>query len=266
MSSTYEEIVDDLNAQSFHKMPITCSQADIEKAVAAFFKFMDLPEETRWRFSFKLGDDAGDMEVGYHTRSRANGNPDNRGYFQYSVVGDETFRKSGSDCPELIAFLDAAKVVYDATLPTIREAVHIIDAMYPGIEDKIFNPGPGRVLRIPLRFLGYPTTDPGDFLATGHYDKGACTLAIAESAPGLRIGKTPETVKEVVHEQGYGLFFPGIQLQHFTSPTFVPSWHDVVQKNQDAYKANYARWAVVLFTGAWDGKVTTWADRHTPQR
>ncbi len=265
MPSTYQQIVDDLNAQSFHKVVLTCTQEQIERAINAFFHFMELPEETRKRFSFKLGDDSGDMEVGYHTRSRANGNPDNRGYFQYSVVGDEEFRKTGSDCPELIAFLDAAKVVYDATVPTMREVVHVIDEAHPGIEQKIFDPGPGRILRIPLRFLGYPTTEPGDFLASGHYDKGATTIAIAESAPGLRIGKLPETVKDVVHEVGYGLFFPGIQLAHFTNETFAPSWHDVAQKDQDAYKPGFARWAVVLFCGAWDGKPTTWADRHTPQ-
>lgn len=267
MPGTYQQIVDDLNAQSFHKMPITCSREGIETAVTAFFRFMELPEETKKRFSFKHGDEAaeGGMEVGYWTRSRAAGSPDNRGYFQYSVLADETFRKTGADCPELITFLDTARTVYEAVLPTLREAVRLIDEVHPGIEQKTFDPGFGRALRIPLRFLGYPTTDPGDFLATGHYDKGAFTLAVAESAPGLRIGKTPDTVKEVVHEDGHGLFFPGIQLEHFTIPAFAPSWHDVMQKDQDAYKPKYARWAVVLFAGAWDGKPTAWADRHTPQ-
>lgn len=205
------------------------------------------------------------MEVGYWTRSRETGSPDNRGYFQYAPVGEETFRKTGQRHPELIDFLDKARIVYDSVIHSLEETALVIDAVHPGIHEATFNPGTGRIIRAPLRFLGYPTTDPGDFLATGHYDKGALTLAVAESAPGLRIGKTPETVKEIVHEAGYGLFFPGIQLAHFTNDTFAPSWHDVVQKDQDAYKKSYARWAVVLFNGAWYGKPTTWDDRHTPQ-
>lgn len=113
MPTYFEDIVRDLNAQSFHKVPLACSQTQIEAAVKAFFVFMDLPEDTRKRFSFKLDDDSGDMEVGYWTRSRAEGKPDNRSYFQYSVVGDEAFRRTGADCPELIAFLDAAKILYE---------------------------------------------------------------------------------------------------------------------------------------------------------
>ncbi len=265
MPSTYETLVRDLDAQSFHKMPITCSRAEIETAVKAFFRFMELPEATKRRFAFKLEDYQGQMEMGYWTRSRAEGKADNREYFHYDAAADEAFRKTGADCPELITFMDAAKIVYQATVPTLREAVQIIDEVYPGIEKKIFEPGSGRFLQAPIRFLGYPNTDPGDFLASGHYDKGIVTLAIAESAPGLRIGKTPDTVQDVIHEEGYGLFFPAIQLEPLTNPHFVPSWHDVIQKDQDTFTSDYSRWAVVLFFAAWDERATTWEDRHKPK-
>ena len=74
-----------------------------------------------------------------------------------------------------------------------------------------------------------------------------------------------ETVKEVVHEKGYGLFFPGAYLPEFTNETFAPSWHDVVQKDQDVFQANYARWAIVLFASAWDRQVLSWDACHTPK-
>ncbi len=265
MPTSYQALVDDLNAQSFHKMPITCSQEQIEAAVNAFIVFMGLPEEKKFQFSARLDPDDRGTEIGYWTRRRAEGHPDDRGYFHYSEAADKQFRPKGQDCPELIAFMDAAKIVHTAAAQTLREVVHTIDEQHPGLEQALFAPGNGRELRLPLRFLAYTQTEPGQFLATGHYDRGACTLAVAESAPGLRIGKTPETVKEVVHEKGYGLFFPGAYLPEFTNETFAPSWHDVVQKDQDAFQAHYARWAVVMFASAWDRQVLSWDACHTPK-
>ncbi len=265
MASTYQQIVEDLNKQSFHKMPIAASQDEIQAAVDAFFVFIALPEEVKQRYSFRIDPNDRGTEVGYWTRSRAAGSPDNRGYFHYSEVGDRRFRIEGADCPELIQFLDKAKIVYDKVVPTLREALHVIDEQHPGIEQRVFEPGVNLERRIPLRFLAYTQTEPGDFLATGHYDRGVATLAIAESAPGLRIGKTPETVKEIVHEPGHGLFFPGISLQEHTNATFAPSWHDVVQKDQDAFKAGCARWALVLFSGIWEPNIKSWEECHRPQ-
>lgn len=266
MPTSYQKIVDDLQAQSFHKTAITCSQEEIEAAVKAFFAFMQLPEETKVRFSARLDPEDRGTEIGYWTRRRSEGHADDRGYFHYSEAADKLFRPKGQDCPELIAFMDAAKVVHTSAAHTMHEVVHVIDEQHPGLEQALFNPGNGRELRLPLRFLAYTQSEPGNFLAIGHYDRGACTLAVAESAPGLRIGKTPETVKEVAHEPGYGLFFPGIHLQEFTNETFAPSWHDVVQKDQDAFQTAYARWAVVLFASVWDRQILSWDACHTPQK
>lgn len=52
MPTTYQALVTDLNAQSFHKVPLTCTRQQIEEAVEAFFKFMDLPEEVKREYSF----------------------------------------------------------------------------------------------------------------------------------------------------------------------------------------------------------------------
>jgi isopenicillin N synthase-like dioxygenase len=246
-------------------MTLTCSSTEIQSAMEAFFRFMDLPEEIKLKYSMRLDPNDRGTEIGYWTRRRAEGHPDDRGYFHYSEAAERHFRTNGADCPELLAFMDAAKAIYSKVLPTLREAIYTVDEHHPGIEQRISNPGADLDVRAPLRFLGYAQTTVGDFLATGHFDRGVATLAIAESAPGLRIGKTPETVKEVMHEPGYGLFFPGISLQEFTNESFAPSWHDVVQKNEGAYKPGYARWALVLFAGVWEKRVKTWEECHTPQ-
>ncbi|MBP9762810.1 2OG-Fe(II) oxygenase family protein [Patescibacteria group bacterium] len=266
MPTSYQDIVNDLNAQSFHRMALTCTQEEIKTAVDAFFRFMTLPEETKQKYSFRIDPEDRGTEVGYWTRSRAAGNKDNRGYFHYSLVGDERFRKEGADCKELIEFLDAAKPLYEKVTMTLREAVQAIDqGRGTQLVQRIFEPGSGLVQNIPLRFLAYTQTEPGDFLATGHYDRGIVSLAIAESAPGLRMGKTPDTVKDIIHEPGYGLFFPGINLQDLTDETFAPSWHDVIQKDVNAFQPGCARWAVVLFAHAWNLSYKTWETCHTPQ-
>jgi isopenicillin N synthase-like dioxygenase len=149
---------------------------------------------------------------------------------------------------------------------TLREALQAIDeGRGTQLVQRIFELGSGLVQNIPLRFLAYTQTEPGDFLATGHYDRGTVSLAIAESAPGLRIGKTPDTVKDIIHEPGYGLFFPGINLKELTDETFAPSWHDVVQKDSNAFQPGCARWAVVLFAHVWNLDYKTWEACHTPQ-
>lgn len=143
------------------------------------------------------------------------------------------------------------------------EVIHALNTAHPGLSE-FFLP-PDREPLILLRLLAYERMEPGDFLAKGHYDRGACTLAIAESAPGLRIGKAPEDLKEVTREPGTVLFFPGLILQESTGPELAPSWHDVIQKEEHVLNDKTARWAIVGFLGAWNQRNLSWQETHDPK-
>jgi isopenicillin N synthase-like dioxygenase len=159
--------------------------------------------------------------------------------------------------------MDAAKPLFAKVKAKMQEVVLALNTDYSGLADT-FLPTDREPL-VFLRLLAYERMDPGEFLAKGHYDRGACTLAIAESAPGLRIGKGPEDLKEVVREPNQVPFFPGLTLQESTGPELAPSWHDVIQKEEHLLNEKTARWAIVGFLGAWNQRNLSWQETHDPK-
>lgn len=260
---SYPELRDQLASQHFARIPFAKDETRLAPIIDAFFAFMTLPEETKTRFSYRLIPDDRGTEVGYWTRSRATGALDNRGYFHYNTYGDERFRAEGQDCPELIRLLDAVRPLFLEGQEAMKAIIRTFDQEFPGFYDQIF-PADRHPLLL-LRLLAYERMEPGDFLAKGHYDRGTCTIAIAESAPGLRIGTTPENVRPVEHHPDYALFFPGLTMKDYTSEAFPPSWHEVIQQEEHLLNEKTARWAIVLFAGAWGQRNMTWQEAHDPK-
>jgi isopenicillin N synthase-like dioxygenase len=263
MSLTAAEIRNQIIDQQFARIPFVLDQSKIDPVIKTLFAFFALPDETKNRFAFRLIPEDRGTEVGYWTRSRAEGSLDNRGYFHYNEYADERFRVEAADCPELISFMDAVRPLFLEAQDKMKEVVRTLDVDYPGLYDNLF-PSDRHPLVL-LRLLAYERMEPGDFLAKGHYDRGTCTLAIAESAPGLRIGKGPEDIKEVTREPNTALFFPGLTFNEYTSPEFIPSWHDVIQKEEYILNEQTARWAIVLFNGCWTQRNMSWQEAHDPK-
>ena len=264
MNLTAADIRQQILDRQFAAISCELDRVQLEEIIQKLFVFFALPDEVKNRFAFKLkpNEEERGHEIGYWTRSRANGNQDNRGYFHYNDLADERFRIEGADCPELLAFMDAVKPLYRTAEEKMKEVVRALDAEHTGLYD-LFFPADQYPLLF-LRLLAYERMEPGDFLASGHYDRGSCTLAMAESAPGLRIGKTPEDVKEVIRDPNTILFFPGLVLQEYTGPEFAPSWHDVIQKEAHLLNQQTARWAIVAFLGSWNQRNLPWQETHAP--
>ncbi len=260
---SYSELREQILTQHFACIPFTKDPARLAPIIKAFFAFMALPEETKNKFAFRLISDDRGTEVGYWTRSRATGALDNRGYFHYNDYADERFRVEGQDCPELITFMDAVRPLFLEGQEAMKDVVRSFDTAFPGLYDSVF-PTDRHPLLL-LRLLAYERMEPGDFLAKGHYDRGTCTIAIAESAPGLRIGTNPEDLKLVEHQPNIALFFPGLTLKDYTAPEFVPSWHDVIQQEEHILNDQTARWAIVLFAGCWGQRNMSWQEAHDPK-
>jgi len=90
----------------------------------------------------------------------------------------------------------------------------------------------------PLRTLVY---DQGTMVATPHTDYSALTLHLAESRPGLRLGKerTPYTA-----HCGEALIFPGRKFEKLTKGAFKALDHEV--EDSDPQNPN-RRWSMVYF-------------------
>ena len=242
------ELLHELTHKTYAAVPFPLSHADISEAVATFFDFLTLPQETKDAMCTKRPTDPV-SDMGYiRTKGEKDeeiGRKDFKEYFHYHPEADATFP---SDDVRVNTFFAAAKRIHDTAGETVKEVVGELEHEFPGIYEKFF-PEHMPAERI-LRFLKYDSRGMGEFLARAHYDRGGCTLALAESAPGLRIGKDDATLTPVVHQDRTAIFMPAFHFPELTDNRIPGAWHDVVQASEDLYSGDAARWAVVYFVNA----------------
>ena len=114
-----------------------------------------------------------------------------------------------------------------------------------------------------LRFLKYNWQSSGKYLAKPHYDAGSFTLCLAESDPGLRIGRGPNDMKPVHHAENQAVFMLSSNFKKIMDgDSFSAGWHDVVQTNEDLIGKPYARWAIVAFIEAHDIEACSREETH----
>lgn len=261
----FQSLRSDIQRQSFSEVPLSVSPEVIQAAVVGFFEFLKLSQPDKEQFAFDMKHDEKDrgMDMGYRLRTSASGDGyDDKEFFHYNHYARDRFLAEPHTPSVVHSFLQQADQVFVATLSAMQSVIRAMDVEFPGLYDKTFplNVQPTCV----LRFLKYSQAGEGQFLAKGHYDRSMCTIAIAESAPGLRFGTDSQHVREVVHRPGIGLFFPGMQMTNYTSQDFPPSWHDVVQTGGRSYAPQVARWAVVFFCSPPDPNYFTREQVHTP--
>lgn len=262
---TLADLTTQIKEKSHAVVPFPLRHADFQKAIDLFVRFLALPLTTKERvyYNMDLGDDRG-ADIGYQIRRRDQGKIDNREFFHYHPIAETELAEHARTYPEVRALLDDMRIIYDTGKQTLHEVITAFDERYPGLHARFFPEG--KEPNFCVRFLKYDRATPGEFLAKGHYDRGGCTLALAESAPGLRIGIDDLHLQEVVHDEGKALFMPALNAPDFTNGEIRPTWHDVVQKSEDVYNAEIARWAIVFFADTYVKPKTTWEARHAPQR
>jgi len=268
---TFRHLKQGVRDRNYTLVSFPLSQNDFNNAVSHFFEFLTLPDDIKNQFQSNIVREDEESFVGYIKREKAKQVDtatskvfyDQKEYFHYNRYAEKHFKDLilGGD-KRVKTFFDSARTIYEHAEVV---AIHIIEELnteFPELKEK-FMPD-GVEPHFYLRFLKYYTSGKGSFLAKGHYDQGGYTLALAESAPGLRIGKNEENLQEVVHRDGRAVFMPGFQLRFFTSEEFTPAWHDVIQKDEDTHDKETARWAVVFFVDPVEKIHTCWEDRHTP--
>lgn len=250
--------------QNYANIPFALSRRELLDAAEAFMGFLSLPRVEKEKFVLLVDPEDEESVAGYVRRRQKFGHLDEKEYFHFN-----RYALSGFDSLVQVSnikvrdFFDMAYRVYVLAEKTVYKVLEEFDTEFPGIHKKFF---PARAHpRFYLRFLKYNIQDRGDFLAKGHYDQGGCTLALAESAPGLRIGRGESDLTDVKRKEGHVVFMPGFLFPRHTSKDFFPAWHDVIQKSTDAYNADTARWAIVFFADPYKKTKTKWAERHAPK-
>ena len=264
MTLTCDELITQLHDQCHATVPFPIRRTEFQDAINQFLAFLALPLEVKESIYFKINPDDRGSEVGYRKYLRNEGQTDNREYVHYHQKAEEAFQVIRKTVPEFDALLHAMKRIYDQASLTLEEALQTLERRFPGMYTAYF-PEDGQH-HFYLRFLKYDRAAPGEFLAKGHYDRGGVTLALAESAPGLRMGLDDAHLQEVAHEDGYALLMPGLLFPNVTAGTIPATWHDVIQKGEDAYSNDIARWAIVFFADAQKMTGITYEQAHTPKR
>jgi isopenicillin N synthase-like dioxygenase len=250
---SFDEFVGELMEKNYAEVPFNVSRAKLETAAERFFDHLQLPQEEKEALHF-YDRPENRQGIGYVRKSGEAdeaGRTDYKEYFHYHPKLLTQFAGSSLlERPETKTYLEAAQEIYEEGLIESKRIFKIISLEFPNFYTRFFPKTEAYMEYSALRFLKYEPSGQGNFLARAHYDRGCTTLALAESAPGLRIGKDEANLKEVSHKDGVALFMPAYQLPELTDMRFRPAWHDVVQSSEDVYRENAARWAIVFFSDA----------------
>jgi len=263
-----DQIVKEVREKHFAAIPFALDRKAMESSAELFLKFLELPEKVEFQGE-SHPDDRG-SHIGYVNRKKNVGDLDNKEYFHYNEYFEQNFNWQ---IPVLQEFVESAREVYQAATSTLNVILDELSSDFPEIHNEFIRPG--QLPRFYLRYLKYEPEKEQGIIAEGHYDRGAITLALAESAPGLRIGEKDHPV-EVEHEEGYALFMAGTTFKDVTHQQRLPNgdeqlflepaWHDVIQKESELYLPGIARWSIVFFADPIDMRYVSHDEAHQYQQ
>lgn len=260
----YDKFATILKEKHVAEIPFSLPQEVFNSSAKHFFNFLSLPQEIKDKFYIQPSDDPRDSGVGYVRKLQKMGELDNKEFFHYHPSLEERHFKAllEEKNPLIDNFFESARKIFKESEKTLKEITDLLETQFSGINEKIFplSEEYGTV----LRFLKYDVAGMGNFLAKGHYDMGACTLALAESATGLRVGTNNKDLNSAKRVGDTAFFMAGFNFPFITNNELIPTWHDVVQESEDTFNEETARWAIVFFVGARGIPLPSHKETHTP--
>lgn len=249
MHLNLQEITESLEKKYYVNVPFPIEKAAIDEAVSAFFKFLEEPDSVKSYIDFTIAPNHRRGDVGFrHREENQHIYSDNKDFFHYHPAIFENHNDFLLAHPAVNEFMLKAKPIWELVYQTISEIFTLFEQKFPGCHHKIFKAQHPHIL---LRFLRYQWQTSDKYLAKPHFDSGSFTLAIAESEPGLRIGRDPQTLTPVEHKVGNAIFMCSSNFKKvIDSDQFSAGWHDVIQLDETLIGKACARWAVVAFIEA----------------
>jgi len=267
----YNVLEENLSRQHYCALDFPLGRKTLEEAAESYLAFLTLPDVTKQGLHKVLDERDRGSTIGYVKRTPEHITGDTKEYFHYNdhVRNDARFHPllPSTDGAVLERFYDAAQNVYDAAVTTLDGVVRSMEQRVPGLYEKMFPR-----CQLPsfyLRFIKYDVQPMGNSLAAGHYDRGALTLALAESKPGLRIGRSEKNVWVVENHDGKALMMLGKAfeplVQETNGPPLIPSWHDVIALEPVKEGERLSRWSIVFFADPSEGmEQIRHTDTHKP--
>lgn len=241
------------------KFPINHSY--LEKTIDLFFKFLELPNNLKEHIDLKIGAKHRRGDIGLkHRESTDDIYRDSKDFFHFHPLIFEEYADFLKANPVINEFMQHAQPIWKAAYNLAYQIIKSFDASFPGTSDKIFDTNEVHIL---LRFLRYQWANSDKYLAKPHFDAGSFTLAIAESSPGLRIGKGPTDLEIVPHEANQAIFMVSSNFKKIIdTDELSPGWHDVIQLDKTQLGKPCARWAIVAFIEGHDVEALSRSETH----
>ena len=261
MKKRASDFLADLDSQHYAALPLQIPQHELEAAAASFLDFLLLPDEIKRQLHFparthRASADGFTDKVGIDLK-------DPKQFFHWSpiLLDKPVCRQLRENHAQIDLFFKTSEKLY-------HEVEQVLFELYshelPEYRHLIFNNN--KLIDGILRFLCYTPRAGHSFCARAHFDKGFSTLAIADSAPGLRIGCCDRhPLKPVRYREGTALFMPAWMLFQASRGRIKPAWHDVIHAPQETeINELCARWSIVFFVNNPTSEFCSWESAHTP--
>ncbi len=262
MQISYPQLRNEIVEKNYATVSSSISMRKLELAA---FHFMHLLESTEFKRVFaekKIDPDNRSSRIGYFQKTTLKSYPTTTDFFHYNDYVEHYFREEfQNSSKEVETFFQLAREIYDESKYLMQKIILLFEKEFPGIYERFFPLDKKPYFY--LRFLKYHPDPESDNLALGHYDRGGCTLALAESNTGLRIGKDQFQIVDVGHEAGEVLFIPGLMFPEITNSQLQPGWHDVIQRQDQYWSRDTARWSIVFFAGYTGMRNVHFEEAHT---
>jgi hypothetical protein len=231
------------NGYCLHKS--TVQSYDLLQIIKTFIALTSLPDSERKQWQIDADND-NDPDDGLIER---NGGPhDQKFFFHYksmerilsSMKGTETYGRNKEQWDLFLSMLNELHKTLSLYMEEIISSFHYSYPQY-GLKRKIQEHPEGS--RGVLRLLYYK---PGHTVtAKPHYDPSLFTFHVADSHPGLIVGKDNEKEGTVYKpSEGTILLFPGIKAELATNGLLQAAYHTAIA---DDITMQQGRWSIVFF-------------------
>ncbi|MBI2572267.1 2OG-Fe(II) oxygenase family protein [Candidatus Woesearchaeota archaeon] len=261
MAFSYLKLKREIREKNYALVKSSISMQKLELGALYFLHLLESEEFKNNFAAVKIDPDNRSSRIGYFQKTTLKSYPTTTDFFHYNDFFENYFTTEVREAnPQLKKFLELARQIYDESKYLMQQIILSFEKDFPEIHQRFFP-----IEKKPyfyLRFLKYHPDPDSTHLVLGHYDRGACTLALTESGPGLRIGKDEENLAYVEHDPHEVLFLPGLMFPEVTNGEFTPAWHDVPNQEQ-CWDEKTARWSIVFFAGYSGMRNVHFEEAHT---
>ena len=214
----------------------------VEKAVASWKAFCNLPENLKMKFPY--GSDIG-MGVGYEMKKTPGANLDLKEDFHFAAGFQNEIKNIARSLRNetVIDFVGQTETLVDLMEPLIIDFAGQLEETFGmvNLRDEVIESKPIWFIRF-LHYFG--GREKGDEIATPHADKSGFTLHLYESDPGLEYLDHQKRWRKMPVSRDETAIIPGMRMQYRSRNRLKATYHRVVATEKTAAQG---RFSVVCF-------------------